>query len=140
MIIKFYTTQSESNCLIKELTETAEIEGVFRDDVNPVEPTLTISTADVSHSNYCHIPALGRFYFVEGFEIEQTGVIRVNLKLDVLMTYQEQIRGLDVIVSASEGNPYYSGRETDHDVRPAVESIEFENNFNESGSIVLVTI
>lgn len=138
MDIIFYQTTSENNRLEKVLENELTITGNFKDNVDVLHPVLTVKNKEIPKYNYCYIPSINRYYFVEHVEITQTNVLTVFLDIDVLMSYKEAIKGLTAVVSSSQSNPYYSDYVQSYDVRTDYETKKFENNFNEDGNIILI--
>lgn len=140
MKIHFYQTNSENNRLEKVLENELTIEGSFKTEVDVLNPILSVKNKNVPQYNYCYIPNINRYYFVDKVEITQTNIFTVYLSIDVLMTYKDAIKDLTVVVSSSQSNPYYNGYVEGYDVRTDYETKNFENNFNEDGEIILVAL
>ena len=141
MEIEFYKTESEHNRLEKVLTDKLSISGTFKTELNILKPILSLkNNAEITLYNYAYFPELKRYYFIEKIEITQTNIYTLYLSLDVLMTFKEEIKELKVIVKNSTSNPYIKGFTNSYDVRTDLEKIEFENNFNESGTNILIAI
>ena len=139
MVIEFYKTESENNRLEKILTDKLAVEGTLKSDIDIINPVLLFKDNVLANYNYCYIPALNRYYFLDKFEIIQN-TIHVYLSIDVLMSYKEKIKELSVVVSASESSPYYNNFQVGYDVRLNNTVLEFENNFNENGEIILIAL
>lgn len=140
MQIKFFNTSSENNRIGKTLENETTLSGNFKGEVDLQNPVLTVTT-DLLNFNYCYMPDFGRYYFIDKIEITRVGLYTIYLKIDVLETYKNAIKQLRVIVSNSAGaNPYYNSYINGVDVRTDYETKMFENNFNESGEIVLVAL
>lgn len=141
MEIEFYKTESEHNRLEKVLSDKLSISGTFKSELNILKPILSLKNKpEISLYNYAYFPELKRYYFIEKIEITQTDIYTLYLSLDVLMTFKEEIKELKVIVKNSTSNPYIKGFTNSYDVRMDLEKIEFENNFNESGTNILIAI
>ena len=139
----FYKNNSESNRIGKTLANPLTIEGKFRDGIDIINPTIKVATESIhiDDYNYCYIPSLGRYYFIVAQYVPYATMITLELHIDVLETYKEQIKALNVIVSESgESNKYDDGVSVGCDVRTNVNKIDFENKFNETGNFVLVCI
>lgn len=139
MQVKFYKTASETNRIGKTLTGEIVINGTFKKEVDIINPVIAVTT-DVTGYNYCYIPDLARYYFIEKVEITRTNLYTLQLHVDVLESYKDAIKGLTVIVGQSQSNPYYDGYINGVDVRTNDTIKEFENNFNEDGEIVLIAV
>ena len=139
MNIYFYKTSSESNRLEKVLENTTILTGSLKSDFDLINPVTQVTT-NILDFNYCYIPFLKRYYFIDKIEIARTNLYTLYLKLDVLQTYKEQIKELKVVLSGSQGNPYYRNYIDGVDVRTDYETLMFENNFEENGEIILVAL
>jgi len=90
--------------------------------------------------NYAYIVELDRYYFVDSSRIDQTGVTRLYLTLDPLMTYRDLILSATATATRSE---QYNGLTTDTAVSKqdkAVSELTFADKLDHTGNIVLVTI
>ena len=141
MIIDFYKTESEANRLEKVLTDKLSITGTFKSEIDLLKPILSLSNKEnLLEYNYVHIPELNKYYFISKVDITQTNIYTLYLSLDVLMSYKEQIKNLKVILKQSTANPYFNGFSGSFDVRTETERLEFENNFNEKGTNILIAV
>lgn len=140
MKLYLYRTSSEHNRLEKVLESETRITGAFRDEVDLINPVLELSYADTPLYNYAYLPEIERYYFIEKVDAVRAGIWRVRLHIDVLMSYKEAIKELDVVVASSQSNPYYNGYIEGYDVRTDSETKFFINNFNEDGEFVLVAL
>lgn len=139
MQIYFYNTTSEVNRIGKILKNKRTLSGCFKGEFNLCNPVITVN-ANLLNFNYCYIPDLNRYYFIEKIEITRTNLFTVNLHIDVLETYKEEIKKLNVIISKSKSNPYYNGFVKGVDVRTDYVTKMFENNFDEKGQIILIAL
>lgn len=139
MQIKFYNTTSEINRIGKTLTNETVLTGTFKGEVDLRNPTLTVNT-NLLNFNYCYIPDINRYYFIDKIEITRSNLYTISLHIDVLETYKTAIKKLNVIVSQSSNNPYYNGYVKGVDVRTEYETKMFTNNFDEDGEIVLLAL
>lgn len=139
MNIYFYKTSSESNRLEKVLENATILTGSLKSNFDLINPVTQVTT-NILDFNYCYIPFLKRYYFIDKIEIARTNLYTLYLKLDVLQTYKEQIKELKVVLSGSQSNPYYRNYIDGVDVRTDYETQMFENNFEENGEIILVAL
>lgn len=143
MEITFYKNMSESNRIGKTLNSPLVVEGNFRGEVNVIDPSITVSTnkLNLDEYNYCYIPTLGRYYFIVAEYIPRTSAITLELHIDVLETYKDDIlRHSLEVVESDNSNPYYSGYSVGVDVRKEIEKKEFNTPFSENGEFVLIAI
>lgn len=143
--IATYKYNCEPNKLNKigHLTPTGDYKGVLNGEFNVLTPVVRFRTNEPVSFNYAFIPALGnRYYFVES--IKQDGnLCTVQLKIDVLMTYRENIlKSTGTLIGGENTDKYNSSRNEVYDVRPQIKRFDFPNTglFNEDGNIIMVTI
>lgn len=139
MNIYFYSTKSENNRLEKVLENKTLLSGTMKNDIDLINPVLQVCT-NLMQFNYCYIPSLSRYYFIDKVEITRTHLYTLYLKIDVLQTYKEQIKNLKVVLSGSKSNPYYKNYIDGVDVRTDYTTHQFENNFEENGEVILVAL
>lgn len=145
MEITLYTNESEKNKLEKTITNSILLEGNLRDESSIINPIILISSnkEDIPYMyNYAYIPAFGRYYFITDIESVRTGIWRVSMHVDVLMSYKEQIKNLNVIINNSEetgANDYLSGNQWITNVKNTTNIVNFPNGLNDNGEFILIT-
>lgn len=145
MEITLYTNESEKNKLEKKITNSILLEGNLRDESSIINPIILISSnkEDIPYMyNYAYIPAFGRYYFITDIESVRTGIWRVSMHVDVLMSYKEQIKNLNVIINNSEetgANNYLSGNQWITNVKNTTSIVNFPNGLNDNGEFILIT-
>ena len=145
MEITLYTNESEKNKLEKTITNSILLEGNLRDESSIINPIILISSnkEDIPYMyNYAYIPAFGRYYFITDIESVRTGIWRVSMHVDVLMSYKEQIKNLNVIINNSEetgANDYLSGNQWITNVKNTTSIVNFPNGLNDNGEFILIT-
>lgn len=145
MEITLYTNESEKNKLEKTITNSILLEGNLRDESSIINPIILISSnkEDIPYMyNYAYIPAFGRYYFITDIESVRTGIWRVSMHVDVLMSYKEQIKNLNVIINNSEetgANNYLSGNQWITNVKNTTNIVNFPNGLNDTGEFILIT-
>ena len=145
MEITLYTNESEKNKLEKTLDHPILLEGTLRDESSIINPIILISSEkeDIPYMyNYAYVPAFGRYYFITDIESVRTGIWRVSMHVDVLMSYKEQIKNLNVIINNSEqtgANNYLSGEQWITNVKNTTNIVNFPNGLNDNGEFILIT-
>lgn len=145
MEITLYTNESEKNKLEKTLDHPILLEGTLRDESSIINPIILISSEkeDIPYMyNYAYVPAFGRYYFITDIESVRTGIWRVSMHVDVLMSYKEQIKNLNVIINNSEetgANNYLSGNQWITNVKNTTNIVNFPNGLNDNGEFILIT-
>lgn len=95
MIILFYTNHTQTNSLYKDITNEFSMNIVFKNEFNILKDTLEIECNIenfISNYNYCYIPILHRYYFITDYNIISHLIVRISIKVDVLMTYNNIIQ------------------------------------------------
>lgn len=91
MVIEFYKCVDPPNKLEKTPTATVTLEGDFNSNVDVVRPSITCHGAYDFSSNYVHIPAFGRWYFLENVDLLSNKRFTVSLAVDVLQSFKEYL-------------------------------------------------
>lgn len=141
--IKFYSYNGHPNTVNKQLGTFTAIEGDLRQTFDVLRPTVTLRKQPLPTFNYCYIPDLGRYYFVDRVSFEGNNAYELTLRVDVLKTYETEILAATGRVSESNNpDPYISNRESVFDRRAKFEKVTFANTglFKEDGSIIMITI
>lgn len=142
--IVFYNNTAGTNVLDKTsyLNELQTVNGLMYDTFNLINTTLLVRYFN-NNSNYCFIRELNKYFFIENVEIVDNTKVKLTLKLDVLQTYNDEIKELYVTISEREtANDYINNRSVIYDIRPNFDKIDFPNQkiFNENGQIIMITI
>lgn len=141
--INFYSYNGHPNTVNKHLGEFTAIEGDLRQTFDVLRPTVTLRKQPRPTFNYCYIPSLGRYYFVDRVSFEGNNAYELTLRADVLKTYESEILAATGRTSEADNpNPYISNRETVFDRQPNFEKVPFANTglLNETGGIIMVTL
>ena len=138
--LKLYKNSSENNDVLKTLTNEKVFKGQSRTVVDILNPVIELAGIDVNKYNYCYVEELQRYYYIENMIISPNGIYRLNMHIDVLMTYREDIlESSGLITRNREYNPYSGDYEVES--RYSLEKHEFEKGFNfTDGDFVLVTM
>ena len=86
------------------MTFVSTLTGEFKDEIDIMAPTIIIETADIPNYNYCYISNLGRYYFIDNYTIVRTGLIELELSVDLLMSYKDKILQQTAFISSQENN------------------------------------
>lgn len=98
----FYVSNAERNKLDKAayLTNALEIEILLKENCGMLKPVLIIS-ANVTNKNYVYIPLFSRYYFITSITRLDNKRLEVSCAVDVLMSFKEDIKKLNVIATRS---------------------------------------
>lgn len=93
MIVKVYNNKSNKNIVNKKIEKVQEITFDFKDDSDITNPILILQTYKTG--NYCYIPDLKRYYYIDRIELMNGGYYKLYLEIDVLMSYKDEIINAD---------------------------------------------
>ena len=138
--LKLYKNSSENNDVSKTLTDEHKVTGYSRAVVDMLNPVIELAGIEVNSYNYCYVQELNRYYYIENITISPNGVYRLSMRIDVLMTYRDDIMASHGLITKNrEYNPYTG--DVDVESRYTLEKHEFENGFDfTNGDFVLVTM
>ncbi len=145
MEIVLYKYRGIPQVINKTLSGGTRVSGVFRQPFDFKSPTLKLSTGyDAFRNNGINYVLIdGKYYYVLDWSIEESGAISLELHIDVLMTYKDDIMDMDVILSRSEtGDDDLVDGLIPLSSNKAYERREYEIGFSEQeefGTYVLIT-
>ena len=124
MNINFYNNLSKKNVVNKSLSEILLTLSIIikKDTFNTSSPTLFITTNTEiyldSIGNYCYIPDINRYYFIENVEMVNNKIMKLQLDTDYLKTFKTAILNGSGLVKASKNINNFS---SDYDVLDTVQ-------------------
>lgn len=143
MNIVFYFNASEDNKLNKLLTNELTVQGTLRDRSELLYPEILVENVDFTVYNYAYIPTFGRYYFIRGYNIFRNDLYIVNMEVDVLETYKDEIANLPSIIMETEsyGADEYlsSDRIWVAKEKDKTDLYNFSNGLLDSGEYILIT-
>ena len=101
MNVTFYRTNSENNKLNKSLSDDILLEGYLREETSITSPSILVE-GDVSSYNYAYVEEFSRYYFITDIASVRAGIWRVDMRVDVLMSYSIEIGQIDAILERQE--------------------------------------
>lgn len=106
MELTLYQNISEQNKLDKTLNNPLKLTGTVRgvDNVNIISPIISISNIDeqITNYNYAYIKEFNRYYFINNIRSLRNDLWLLELDIDVLTTYKDQIRAQKGLISRNE--------------------------------------
>lgn len=142
MDIELYVTGSEMNVLRKTLQNNYILTGSLRGESSVINPSFLIEHINPSQYNYCFIPEFNRYYFITNITSVRTNIWRIDCSVDVLMSYQEQILNLTVVLENStspDEENYMLGDLWQSTVKTKTDIINFPNGLLDQGEYILIT-
>lgn len=102
--VTLYNTPSEKNAMQKQLTGALTVSGDFSDSIDIMRPVFIMETsAYINNYNYAYISDFGRYYWITENEAERTGITRITLKSDPLMSFRSGILRCPAIAERVSG-------------------------------------
>ena len=140
MTITTYSNASEEHVLDKQLTVVnSGVTAMFKDDTNMINPTIIISSLMSKNFNYVYISDTDRYYYVNDMTYSQQRTF-INLTVDVLMSFNSEIKALNVI--ANRSSSYYNVYQTDSSIpfenRNVISTQPFSGGFNGQSMLLAV--
>lgn len=106
--IKLQTNNSPSNFLDKEIVDVVDVTGFLRQGTSIVNPAIIVDSplaeSFISKINYMYIEDFKRYYYVNEITTTQNHLWRIAAHVDVLMSFKDQIRANQGIISKQRDN------------------------------------
>lgn len=140
MTITLYNTSSETNRVTKKLTNEINLSGTLRERTNVINPSILIEYNGNITSNYCYISEFGRYYFINNITYEGNKLFRLDLSVDVLMSYRSDILKQTCIVKRNQNswNLYIPDNSFGNLSYLMTQTKTFPNGFSNIGEYILV--
>lgn len=142
MTITLYHNDSDKRTVNKTLTDAGTLQdAVIIDDTSILTPRLKVRDNGIVNLlyNYCYIQDFRRYYYITDITVSN-GYILIDCKVDVLMSYSEEIRNCRGVIKRQENicnfyldDPLYQSYEYSR-----VQIKTFNNVFNNYNFILTV--
>ena len=108
MDMYLYNTKDDNRVLNKTLIDEKHISEIrLKEPVNILTPSLLLRNNGFLLNNYAYIPEFNRYYFIENITNKSKDVFEIDLKIDVLMSFKDDILlSKGVITNDKIGNKY----------------------------------
>ena len=141
--IKLQKNKSDLNVLTKNIEDVLSIEGELRAETSIIKPIIRIETSnnDIFNCNYMTIESFGgRKYFIDDITSVRNGIIQISAHVDVLSTYDAQIRKCTGIISKQtfNYNLYLDDSSLKAYNNPKIVTKSFPNGFSGESYLLLV--
>ena len=92
MKIILYNNKSDSRVLNKNIEHLEEIDVILKSAQNIMSPEIMLQTKTLPiNANYCYISDFGRYYFINAQRLDNGNVSKIELTVDVLMSFKNLI-------------------------------------------------
>lgn len=104
MNVKLFFNQSPDNYLSKTIAQKGDYGCNIKENCSILNPTIIIRDDNVikSQCNYMYIQELHRYYYITDIVMTSFKIVEVTGRVDVLMSYKEQILASQGIVTRNE--------------------------------------
>lgn len=89
MKLQIYNNNSNTNVLNKNITLVNTLDFSLKIDNSILQPVLILK--NYSSGNYCYIEKFKRYYYITDIKLLTGGLYQLQLDIDVLMTYKDNI-------------------------------------------------
>ena len=143
MEVQIFYNASDDRVINKTLITGETFEGVPRDEVSIMNPTIRFESDEILRYNYAYIPAYQRYYSIVDRTIFRDDIWDVTFAVDVLMSFRGDINQLAVVVDKQSMKA--NGNEYIDDSSLVAENVmfqtvyNFQNGFNDTGEFILIT-
>lgn len=148
--ITLYQNTSNDKTVQKSLTAIKKVTGIIKDECNITNPSILIDVSGEGNytlqSNYVYIDQLQRYYYIRSIDFVRKNLWRLNLHVDVLMTYKDKIHNLTCYIkrNAETYNDMIPDGEMILSPEPIIQVEEIPNDVMElkssTESILITTI
>lgn len=108
MQVILYNNASDSEHVTKNITELTRLNDVHPVDVvdlmSPLIRIGSVSLDTLNNVNYAYIPDYGRYYYVDPPIASNNKVFALQLNVDVLMSFADEIKNLTAVIARQENN------------------------------------
>ena len=142
MDITLCVNNSEKNKLGKYLSNLNVFSGSLKDETSVTNPVVIMELENPTGFNYAYIPEFGRYYFIDDIVSVRTGLWKISMKVDVLESFKNNIRGIPVILSDSTETGkelYLSGKVWKSKVKELTDIVNFPSGLSDNGYFILIT-
>ena len=92
MKIVLYNNKSDSRVINKTIVQLNEIDVILKNANNIMSPEIMLQTKTLPiEANYCYIADFGRYYYINAQRLENGNISRIELTVDVLMSFKNMI-------------------------------------------------
>lgn len=145
MNIKLCSSTSEIVAINKDISIIDDVSATIKGALSVENPVLILQyKSDIQPNvNYVYIQEYNRYYFVTDIINLTGGRYEIHCKVDVLMSFKDDILNLSCIVdkqsSKDNANMYLDDGSFVVQSKEFVDTIDFPRGFNDNGEFILIT-
>ena len=143
MTIQLCNTADENNVINKSIATIDTVSATIKGESSIINPTLILEyKTPLIGVNYVFIPDWNRYYFVRDMRVSTGGRYEIDLSVDVLQSFKEQILKCGVILSDTEQtglNNYLPSESFVVNCKHKTDIVNFSNGLLDNGEYILIT-
>jgi len=139
MILNLYNVQEDNNVINKTLSNPYQITIQPRKDFDLIDPVFILK-GDFSDYNYCSLPELNRYYFINQIENINSELVSLMCSTDLLETYKSQILASNAVFMRKIQQGDYIDSNIEKSVNKTITKIMGSVDVTDQSTLVLSTI
>lgn len=141
--IGLYKNGSSNNRIDKSLTLVEDYSNcTLKENSSIINPTIKMDIGNnkAINANYCYIPILNRFYFINDKRCIRGNLWELDLSVDVLTSFRNDYLNNTAVFKKSEYkyNLYINDGSLQVDSRPNIKVKKFPNSLTNNGTYVMI--
>lgn len=144
MLLRLFKTKDGDNVINKTLTDPYDLQIRLKAETDVINPMFMLSSVvgvDYQDYNYCYIPDLKRYYFIDSILSVNARIWRLHLNCDVLESYKNDILSSKARLRRNIKNGDYFNATLDSSVVSSVSIHNSDKGFTGlDNSIILTTM
>ena len=108
MTLTIYENKSDKIRLDKDITQIATYDGYLREGCSVTDPIIKVegifNIFQKGNANYMFLPDYRRYYYITDIIQLRANIVEIHAKVDVLMSFRNEIRACSGIISKSSNN------------------------------------
>lgn len=143
MQLFLYTINDPENVVNKVLPVPYEMNIRLKSDTDLTNPSILLSSVlgvNYLDFNYCYIPQLERYYFIQSIDSVNAKIWRLTCECDVLMTYKADILASNARLRRNIRNGDYFNASIDSSILKTVSLHNSNVTIGDDHSLILTTV
>lgn len=143
MKLFLYTINDPENVVNKVLPVPYEMNIRLKSDTDLTNPSILLSSVlgvNYLDFNYCYIPQLERYYFIQSIDSVNAKIWRLTCECDVLMTYKADILASNARLRRNIKNGDYFNASIDNSILKTVSLHNSNVTIGDDNSLILTTV
>lgn len=142
MLLTLYKTKDGDNVINKTLDEPFDMQIRLKAETDVINPRIILSSVmgiDYQDYNYCHIPFLKRYYFIDSIYSVSARLWKLELSCDVLESYKVDILASRARLRRNIKNGDYFNASLDSSVVASVSIHNSNKGFTGADNSIILT-